>query len=103
MEPSVSGVALPRYRCQKEVGALRIKSIERIKPVDGEDADAAGAVIMPEESGFPPIRVSAEFLRKHRPQVGGFFIIYANDGYRSFIPGRDFTVASGWERITPHV
>jgi hypothetical protein len=96
MEQDSGGTPLPRYKCHKEVCALRIKSIERVKARDGEDPDAAGAIIIPEESGFAPIRVSAEYLRKHRPQVGGYWIQY-DDGYKSFSPSRAFE--EGYARI----
>ena len=97
----VTPLALPRYRCFKEVEALRIRSIEIVRVPDGDQDitpdESRGAIIIPEESGYPPFRVSAEFLRKHRPQVGGYWIKYSNDGYQSFSPKRAFE--EGYKRI----
>jgi hypothetical protein len=92
-------LALPRYKCFKEVEALRIRSIEIVRLTDDQDApdESRGAIIIPEEPGYPPFRVSAEFLRKHRPQVGGYWIKYSNDGYQSFSPKRAFE--EGYKRI----
>jgi len=86
-------LSLPQYQCHKVVGALHIRSIELARIPLGDDevdvSDLRGAIIIPAESGFPPFRVSPEFLRKHRPQVGGLFVVY-DDGWKSFIPEKDF-------------
>jgi len=40
--------------------------------------------------------VSAEFLAKHKPEVGGYWVQYA-DGYQSFSPAAAFE--EGYTRI----
>lgn len=83
----MSGVNLltapvPRYRCHKEVGALKIKTIHM--KMDGTgDADITF-------ENFPDsINVEARWLGKHEPKVGGYFVVYA-DGYTSFSPADAF-------------
>lgn len=36
------------------------------------------------------IEVDIQYLRKHRPLVGGYFIMYEDDGYQSFCPADVF-------------
>ena len=82
---------MPRYKCHKEVWALKIGKIH----LDQEDARQEGrdtdghATITPEESGYAPFRVDAEYMRKHKPVVGGYYVVYA-DGYKSFSPAKAF-------------
>jgi hypothetical protein len=81
---------MPRYRCHKEVWALKIKAIE--KRDYGREA-----TITPEEPGYAPFDVDAAYLAKHDPQVGGYFVVYPPDGYRSFSPAKVFE--DGYTRI----
>lgn len=81
---------LPRYRCHKEVHAVRI--LELRARSDG------GATIIPDEPGVRPLIVSHEYLAKHKPQAGGYYVIYA-DGYKSWSPKQAFE--EGYIRIWP--
>jgi hypothetical protein len=36
------------------------------------------------------LNVSREYLAKHQPQVGGYYIRYPDDGYESFCPADVF-------------
>jgi|HubBroStandDraft_1064217.scaffolds.fasta_scaffold34402_5 hypothetical protein len=76
---------MPTYRCHKEVWALKIKEI--VPNVDGGASDF-GAVLVP-EGHFGPFIVSREFVSKHNPQVGGYYVVY-KDGYKSFSPAQAF-------------
>jgi hypothetical protein len=87
---------MPRYRCHKEVWALKIKAIEVHRPTveeldrilnGGEESPAA--TITPEETGYAPFPVSNEYMRKHDPKVGGYYVVY-KDGYKSFSPAVSF-------------
>ena len=71
---------LPKYVCHKQVRAAKIKAIEY---------DDKGAVITPAECGLGDIRVGLDFLHRHSPQVGGYFVQY-EDGYTSFSPAKAF-------------
>ena len=84
---------LPRYRSHKEVWALKIGAI-MIDPAQsatfkGIHTSLAGAVITPAEPGFSPFRVDGTYMAKHSPEVGGYWVRYA-DGYESFSPCEAF-------------
>lgn len=90
---------LPRYKCHKRVWALKIAEFERRKPtiaevqriLDGkaEDGDGIGGFITPEDKGYARFPVSDEFVKKHDPQAGGYYVVYTN-GYKSFSPAEAF-------------
>lgn len=48
-----------------------------------------GATIVPVESGYPPFNVTQGYLEKHRPQPGGYYVLY-DDGYQSWSPAEAF-------------
>lgn len=79
--------SLPRYKCHKEVQAVKIASIER---------GTHDAVLIPASVEIPSFSVSAEYLAKHNPQIGGYFVVY-EDGYESFSPAKAFE--EGYTRI----
>lgn len=74
---------MPRYKCHKEVWALKIAEIR------GQSKTGVGAVIVPADEGFGPFFVDDHYLAKHAPRAGGYFIQYA-DGYLSFSPAEAF-------------
>lgn len=76
---------MPKYKCHKEVWALKIKSVS-VQP--GEEGPS-GATITPEDSGYAPFEVDAEFYLKHQPKAGGYYVVY-KDGYKSFSPAKAF-------------
>lgn len=80
---------LPRYRSHKIVEALEILSID---PLEG-----GGARISPVDLNFAPFTVSAEYVAKHNPQPGGYWVRYA-DGYESWSPAEAFE--SGYTLIS---
>ncbi len=93
---------MPRYQCHKKVWALKIKEINRHtnpnpEPMVSTSDDAYGATIIPAEAGYGPFFVEAEYLRKHRPTVGGYYVMY-EDGYVSYSPAPAFE--SGYTLIT---
>lgn len=79
--PHVNVLEMPRYKCHKEVYALKIADVQ-YEP-------GGGAMIVPAEAGYAPFRVDAEFMRKHSPQIGGYYVVY-EDGYTSFSPAEAF-------------
>lgn len=80
---------MPKYKCHKEVWALKIGEIT-IHPTAGN------ATIIPEESEFAEFDVDSEYVSKHKPQVGGYYVVY-EDGYKSFSPAEAFE--SGYTKI----
>lgn len=78
---------MPLYNCHKQVWALKINEvIDPTKP--GEETDGS-RILVPVEEGFGPFRVDREYVRKHNPQAGGYYVVY-KDGYRSFSPSQAF-------------
>ena len=96
---------MPKYKCHKEVWALKIKKIDRKRPTIAElevilkedsNAKIDAAIITPEESGYAEFGVDNDFLLKHDPQPGGYFVVY-EDGYKSYSPAQAFE--NGYTRI----
>ena len=78
---------MPRYKCHKEVWALKIAEIERHHHYAPETGQ--GAAIVPVEEGYGAFSVDEEYMTKHNPTVGGYYVVYA-DGYKSFSPAEAF-------------
>lgn len=89
---------MPRYKCHKEVWALKIKSID-FDPLKArqENRETDGtATIHPEDPRYGPIAVDGAYVRKHDPQPGGYYVVYEG-GYKSFSPADAFE--DGYARV----
>jgi len=88
---------MPRYKCHKEVWALKIERVIKHAHPDPDANDAAfeasaefqGAHLFPEDKRYAPIPVDADYYRKHDPQDGGYYVVY-KDGYKSYSPAQAF-------------
>lgn len=80
---------MPKYQCHKKVWALKVAAIE-------PTSDGNGALIHPADSGYAPFPVEQAYLDKHRPQAGGYYVVY-EDGYASFSPAAAFE--SGYTKL----
>jgi hypothetical protein len=69
---------MPRYVSHKTVWALKIAEF-----------DVDTLTITPADEGYAPFVVEREYVEKHRPQAGGYYVVYA-DGYTSFSPAKAF-------------
>lgn len=89
---------MPRYRSHKEVHALKIASIEYdLTKAHAENRETDGsATITPVEDGYAPFKVAGEYVRKHEPKEGGYYVVY-EDGYKSWSPAEAFE--KGYTRI----
>ena len=89
---------MPRYKCHKEVRALKIARIEfDHDKARAENRETDGsATITPAEGGYTPFKVDANYVHKHKPQAGGYYVVY-KDGYRSWSPAEAFE--DGYTRI----
>ena len=74
---------LPKYECTKTVHAMKIKSVEVV--TDPEE----GAMLIPDDDSCIQVYVDGEYVKKHNPQPGGYFVVY-KDGYKSFSPAPAF-------------
>lgn len=83
-----TGAALPQYQCHKKVWALQIRAIAL-------NADGS-AFITPAEPGYAVFRVTREYVAKHEPQPGGYWVEYDN-GYQSWSPAKAFQ--DGYRRL----
>lgn len=82
-----ASMEMPKYRSHKEVWALKIA---RLQHTGSPDQEADGSLIMtPEDARFAPILLSAEYVAKHRPKVGGYYVVY-DGGYESWSPAEAF-------------
>ncbi len=100
LEDRIAGASaeMPRYKCHKEVWALKIKAITHnsvLAALSGNESDGS-ALIVPEDAGYQEFRVDANYIQKHKPQAGGYYVVYAG-GYTSFSPAAAFE--EGYTRI----
>jgi hypothetical protein len=70
---------MPKYQCHKKVWALKIKAVDR----------GAVTLLHFDEPGYAPISVSYSWDEKHRPEAGGYYVVY-DDDYKSFSPAGAF-------------
>jgi hypothetical protein len=92
MEGSVSA-EMPRYKCHKEVHALKIVAVQQ--PALSSNVPPMHCMLS-FEGGYSPIEVDTDFYLKHRPQAGGYYVLY-EDGYASYSPAKAFE--EGYTRI----
>lgn len=91
-------IEMPKYQSHKKVYALKIEKIvldADLAKSENRETDGS-AMIGPSDGRYAPFKVSAEYVRKHNPQPGGYFIVY-DDGYQSWSPAEAFE--SGYTRI----
>jgi hypothetical protein len=75
---------MPKYRCHKEVWALRIGAVSQ---GDGPDT----VLLSFSEPEYAPLIVSV--LKRPTPHPGWYYVVYdspTNPGYHSFSPAREF-------------
>lgn len=80
---------LQKFKCHKVVEAMKIAKI-----VLAEDSEKA---VLVGELGSE-VHVGAKYLEKHEPEVGGYYVRYA-DGYESWSPADAFE--SGYALLAP--
>lgn len=83
---------LPKYKCHKEVWALKISKIDHLTDVGDsfvKQAPASSLVLHFEDKRYAPIEVDLRYALKHNPREGGYYVVY-KDGYESFSPASEF-------------
>ena len=66
---------MPRYISHKEVWARKIQAVAL-------DTDGS-ATITPADLAYSPFKVDADYVRKYKPKVGGYYI-FDPDRYKSW-------------------
>jgi len=85
---------MPKYRSHKKVWALKILEMRDDTPPN-QESDGSRTIV-PADEGFAPFRVESDYVRKHSPQAGGYYVVY-QDGYKSWSPAEAFE--GGYTRI----
>jgi hypothetical protein len=85
---------MPKYKSHKTVWALKISDVKG--DGEGENRETDGSAILVTEPGFAPIKVDADYVSKHNPRAGGYYVVY-EDGYKSWSPAEAFE--AGYTRI----
>ena len=88
-------IEMPRYKCHKEVWALKIAGITQA-PANKEKMHADGDWLLKMEEPFSTIVVGHAWYTKHTPEVGGYYVVYQG-GYVSYSPAKDFE--EGYTRL----
>ena len=76
-------IEMPKYKCHKEVWALKIKDIYIATNVDPD------GILYFEDDRYAPITLGSGYFEKHKPHIGGYYVVY-KDGYQSFSPADAF-------------
>lgn len=76
--------SLPLYQCHKRVRAAKISAIDQ-----GTAPNNVGGTWLLSLEGAGSVEVPHEWLKKHNPEAGGYFVHY-DDGYTSFSPAKAF-------------
>lgn len=73
-------IEMPRYKCHKQVWALKIKAVIG----NGQDFNLEF-----DDGRYAPVAVTLAWWGKHRPEAGGYYVVYP-DGYKSYSPADAF-------------
>lgn len=72
---------MPKYKCHKVVHAVKLHTLQ-------EEEDGSG-ILEPHDFAYQKFSVSKEYMDKHDPQCGGYYVVY-EDGYESYSPAEAF-------------
>ena len=82
-----TGMALPCYQSHKKVWALKIAEVKDTT-APGNESDGSRLLVF-EDERYATMRVKHDYVRKHNPKAGGYWVRYA-DGYESWSPADVF-------------
>jgi hypothetical protein len=98
---SAAYAGMPQFQCHKKVGAVKIGMVTLHDPTGSNPpVEFSGGFIFPEGGNRLPIPFDAAFWEKHKPEAGGYYVVY-EDGYRSYSPASAFE--SGYSSIPSHI
>ena len=90
---------MPKYKSYKEVWALKIADVKKDSDAatkENRETDGSATLVF-EDNRYAPIKVPHDYVRKHNPQSGGYYVVY-KDGYKSWSPAEAFE--SGYTKIS---
>lgn len=87
---------MPRYQCHKKVWALKIAEVRDPNAGADHESDGSRELMFVEAIHYGPLRVRHDYVRKHQPVAGGYYVVY-DDGYQSFSPAKAFE--DGYTRL----
>ena len=88
-------IEMPRYKCHKEVWALKIAAIKRDGEGENRETDGS-AMITPVDSRYAPFRVDhAWMIRNPKVAAGGYYVVYGRqtgeiENYTAYSPADAF-------------
>lgn len=88
---------MPRYKCHKEVWALKIAEL-KWHDSEGNRIPGGAAWLTPADAGFAPFLTPVGFEQKCKPVAAdlGYYVVY-QDGYTSWSPTKAFE--EGYTRL----
>jgi hypothetical protein len=92
-------IEMPKYRSHKEVWALKIADVKKDSDMaakENRETDGSATLVF-EDGRYAPVKVPHDYVRKHNPQPGGYYVVY-KDGYKSWSPAEAFE--SGYTKIS---
>ncbi len=98
MNDTGAAAEMPKYKCHKIVHALKIERIDLDSDkahTENRETDGS-AIITPADEGFAQFKVDHQYVRKHQPKAGGYYVVY-DDGYKSWSPAEAFE--QGYSKI----
>jgi hypothetical protein len=98
-----TGVAreMPRYKCHKEVWALKIKEVPPAETIEAlrrysHITGSKTVLVRFEDAGYAATTLPIEMFARYIPVKGDYYVVY-DDGYKSFSPAKAFE--EGYTRI----
>lgn len=87
---------MKRYKCHKEVSAMRVDRIDDRGVIGAALVSVGGTEEAPVD--IDSVAVSVAFIERHKPTAPGYFVRY-DDGYESFSPAGAFE--DGYSEVKP--
>jgi len=81
-------IEIPQYQSHKKVWALKLSRVD-IHPGPENTIGLNTGTLFPEDTRYAKINVGADYMNRHKPQPGGYYVIY-DDGYTSWSPAKAF-------------
>lgn len=86
MSESQVDIEMPRYKCHKEVWALKISKVES-HLIMGEGGPRYLLSFV--DPGYASIEVDFKIVSRYMPKPGDYYVVY-HDGYKSISPAKAF-------------